>query len=614
MRLVALAAVLLVRGARGFGATPDGQPRTPFAFDVSGGGFRTMSAGMAFSRALSQAFEEEGGGWDQVTHISGNSGGQWFATQFTFGYDFAHDLTHKRWLLGYKSLYEIFASWGRGYSRNVGAIPHEPIEPNDCFVGPINVADFARWLNRAFQHLGLPATVWETYTTAMMKTGVPDIDLLTYSSPRPGLPKAALLQMMALPPSVWTNSSFAVHYTDGFGNQGATNWPLYHRVAAATSALVESSPGFILPSLKDQDTALAFAAGFSPESSYGNEVFMKFLSLDQTRVAEVTAASSAAPALVASPTIIKSLVREYLPNITDAEVEGVLQCMPLGLQTLSPGFTLEVVGGPGGSLPVTGQPWTPTYRGFDGGYTDNSAIINAVSAMIADCEAGDTSLSCASKTFDIIAVDDGVAGPDTKGTACLFNHSGCAPVGGFFSQYFVKIPSTRIFSDPYPPEDKWIEYVTGRAGGIGASPSIFNFTQLPETIKEAAVAAQAGVLESAEPTAEPPPLAFNATETEFGALLGRSAGLYEQIYPGSRVTAGSFHTIENQAWAMKEGYTVNLLLFELNIPQLADPIIWPAPFAELVFLFLYGRIAEEQRKGALPYIKQWLQTRTISAV
>jgi hypothetical protein len=61
--------------AEAFGTTPDRGTRTPFAFDVSGGGFRTMTAGMAFARALSAAFEEVHGRWADFTHLSDNSGG-----------------------------------------------------------------------------------------------------------------------------------------------------------------------------------------------------------------------------------------------------------------------------------------------------------------------------------------------------------------------------------------------------------------------------------------------------------------------------------------------------------------------------------------------------------
>jgi len=93
----------------GGGGAVGGRGRRPFAFVVSGGGFRTMTAGMAFARALSIAFDEAtkaaeeeaeagaerpgGRQWDDVTHIGGNSGGQWFAVPFAFSRSFYRSLT-----------------------------------------------------------------------------------------------------------------------------------------------------------------------------------------------------------------------------------------------------------------------------------------------------------------------------------------------------------------------------------------------------------------------------------------------------------------------------------------------------------------------------------------
>jgi hypothetical protein len=138
--------VLSFPRAEAFGSTPDRSTRTPFTFDVSGGGFRTMTAGMAFSRALSEAFEEVGGSWDDVTHLSGNSGGQWFATQFAFGQEWFDDLTRSRLVLGYKSLGVILGEWAYGYAQNVRAIIMPPFEPAECIVDlgfvQFDVSDF----------------------------------------------------------------------------------------------------------------------------------------------------------------------------------------------------------------------------------------------------------------------------------------------------------------------------------------------------------------------------------------------------------------------------------------------------------------------------------------
>ena len=75
MRLISVLALAIAPRVGAFGPTPKPVVRTPFAFDVSGGGLRTMRAGMAFARAMSQTFEQAPGSWEDVTHLSGNSGG-----------------------------------------------------------------------------------------------------------------------------------------------------------------------------------------------------------------------------------------------------------------------------------------------------------------------------------------------------------------------------------------------------------------------------------------------------------------------------------------------------------------------------------------------------------
>jgi hypothetical protein len=449
----------------------------------------------------------------------------------------------------------------------------------------------------------------------MVKAVVPMIDTLTYDAPRPGLPTAALLQMMTVPASTWINASYPVFRPASFNSQGVPlHLPLYHRAPAGTSDLVATS-GFFLPSMSGSNDELRLSAGYGPDSANGQmvpSVYLHFTPPDETKVAEVMAISSAAAGIIASPAIVEVFVREKVPGISTEGVQAVLECMPFDLQSLAPPLTLQVVAGPTGS-PEPPQPWTPTYRGLDGGYTDNSAILIAIASMIADCEAGDSSLRCAAKTFDMVAINDqGPSGPIETDIFCLFDKTGCPPAGTtFVSEAGVLVPSRRVFQENYPSEDQWIQYVSGPASGVGNAP-IFNFTGLPEDIREPAVAAQAGIIGSGLPGLRPP--VFNATPTDFGTLLGQSVGIFDKFYSGSRVTAGSFQTINNDAWNIKAGYTVNLLLFELEYPEAKDPIIWPADYAVLAFLYLYAPVAEAQLTGALPYIKQWLVDRTISPI
>jgi hypothetical protein len=616
-RRPAAAALLLLAApsAEAFGATPAPDARTPFTFDVSGGGFRTMTAGMAFSRALSQAFEEVGGGWNDITHLTGNSGGQWFATQFAFGQEFFDQLTRREFVdqeLGYKNMTGILEEWARGYATNVKAIHMEPFEPDACLVdsgsGPVDFAQRVKGLVDALTSVNLPVLDYEVYTSALVRAILPSIDTLTYDAPRPGLPNAALLQMMTVPPSVCINDSYQVYHPASFNSEGkALNLPLYHRAPAASSALAESSPGFFFPSAGNSNAALGFSPGYGPESANGPMVYMDFTSPTQTRVAEVMAISSAAGASIATRQTVEPFIRELVPDITDAGYQAALECMPLGLQSLAPPLTMQVVQGPSGSLE---QLWAPTYRGSDGGFTDNSAMLNAISAMIADCEAGDASLRCAAKTFDIITVNDGNRSRPYD-VGCYFNKTGCPPVGStFMSDAGVLVPSTRIFLEDYPA-DQWIEYVPGWELRLG-NGSRFNCSNLPEDILFAMEAAQTSIPQSGLPESRPP--IVNATPAHFGTLLGQSLGIFDVEYGGSYATAGTFHTMDNDAWSIKGGYTVNLLLFEMNYPMAADPIIWPSDYAELAFHCLYAPIAEAQREGALPFLKQWLANRTITPV
>ena len=143
-------ALALAAGVDAFGSTPYDAPkeaRTPFTFDVSGGGFRTMTAGMAFSRALSEAFKKAPGSWGDVTHISGNSGGQWFATQFAYSSDFNSQLTKS--ILGlYIPLRLVLAEWAAGYAKNLrrAVAPLPPLRPGIGITGRLTTGS-ALWLS-----------------------------------------------------------------------------------------------------------------------------------------------------------------------------------------------------------------------------------------------------------------------------------------------------------------------------------------------------------------------------------------------------------------------------------------------------------------------------------
>merc|ERR1712216_613896 len=164
---------------------------------------------------------------------------------------------------------------------------------------------------------------------------------------------------------------------------------------------------------------------------------------------------------------------------------------------------------------------------------------------------------------------------------CLFytDDPNCAPTGfNIHEKSFggaLRAPSYQIFADPYPGKEDWIEYD--------------NRKDLQADLQAAGEA--------------------NDIPEELVVVIDASL----ESYGGSRVSAGQFETVSNEAWLVKEGYKVNLILFEMGcISQESDPIIWPGDLARLAFQVLYEPIAHRQMTGSLPYLKQWLKTRTIS--
>ena len=81
---------------------------------------------------------------------------------------------------------------------------------------------------------------------------------------------------------------------------------------------------------------------------------------------------------------------------------------------------------------------------------------------------GDTSLSCATKTLNIIPLADDLGleppGIGNFTIGCFFIKEGCPPAGGHFASELgadLPVPSKQIFSDTYPSEEHWIQYVAG---------------------------------------------------------------------------------------------------------------------------------------------------------
>lgn len=182
-----LACALVLAGALplvAFGPIPVPlAPRTPFAFGVGGGGFATMTGGMGFARALSDAFEEAGteDGWQTVTHISGNSGGQWFQVQFAFSSVFHANLTAPKLSPERRDMSTLLGEWAVEWRKHAAAhlVEHTPI-------GDLNVssrlADLANPLHTIVQIIAdLTCGAYSLTHWALVGAGCNALETLTHT-------------------------------------------------------------------------------------------------------------------------------------------------------------------------------------------------------------------------------------------------------------------------------------------------------------------------------------------------------------------------------------------------------------------------------------------------
>ena len=235
----------------------------------------------------------------------------------------------------------------------------------------------------------------------------------------------------------------------------------------------------------------------------------RFTNRSTTRVSEVAAMSSAAAGLTSSPTIAKEAIKSMLSSIglktrdalliALAEESGVPAaeadarllddlgrhvddfvdaCMPFGLQTLGVGLDLEREDPT--PLPLEEErAWSPDlYRGIDGVYSDNTALLMTLATMIHDCER-DAAIDCRSKTLDLVLINDGDSSePATNKLGHFFSDFG-SPVGSFEqTAWYSSVPSRWVFAEEYPPPEAWTRYFTPGAAQFEA----FDPSEVPSDI------------------------------------------------------------------------------------------------------------------------------------
>jgi len=546
--------------------------RSAFAFTVSGGGFHTMTAGVAAARAMSIAGKD----WSEVTHLGGVSGGQWFATQFAFSDEFFSSITMPE-----RSLTDILTNFGAKYQEN--AAPPFKLKMND-FCERYVVDNFDNLVNTLgpflptlFKDLltqsgALSLLDWEAYVSAMLKQNVP-VDM-TYgeaarTGARKGLKTAALVQGLVLPSDVFLTSGANGQPTlnasvtamfESFPNAkvpDGTLLPLTH-VMKAEDTVVDGwhAPTTTDMSLTVNDGKIDFVAHKNPDQTP-----FSLAGVDSTTIASVTAGASAALAVAARDTQMKLLIAKLMESIPadkpaikaaaklfEAFLYG--NCAPFSLQELAPPVKVDV---PAADVPEERK----TYRTIDGGYIDNTALTSTIAAMTTDCKNG-KKLDCAE--LQVVSINGG-SGKE-NGIVNLFKTDGPFFDDGTTQLWSAapgvpanKVPKIQIFAEDAPAEEAWTTYATQTFPATGHS--------------------------------------------------------YQGKYLALDVT-----TVDNPAFGVVGDYKVRILFMADNIqdPDIAgvmpndeDPLIVLPAFGKQKFETVYSPVAEFQSQKVAPILKQWLE-------
>jgi len=451
----------------------------PHSFTVSGGGFQTMVGGQAAARALA----EVGFDFSTLTHVSGNSGGGWFATQFLYNNHFKDALTEKKCTSGmwwwkteeFCSMQSVLSDWGKRFSQRVAAANLAPATPLSCDVNVLGVNLDIKPLLSLFQAslslFSLPASDWRAYVTALLD--IPGIHTLTYSDATKTL-DVTLTQMLGVPQSVFlgdraSGGSTTLAAPCASSGDAVTRGAYLTRLSAASAASV---PDLSALRFADGQRAFATRSGTACGATEGDAVLLSFPDSASLLVKDVTAISSAAAGGVGSHQYAEAFTRvlavdEVLADFTTEIADEVAACFPLGLLDLAP---------PLSTVPPS------SFRGIDGGYIDNTAILPSLSALMRQCAAGDASLECMGKRFSMLFV-----GGFMQDYRCLFR-DGCASESDETrDQYGVRIFDTTVFAETFPSD--WAKYTTWYA--ISSRDSVFNFGTFT-TVENKAYGIEAG--------------------------------------------------------------------------------------------------------------------------
>ena len=422
---------------------PGASPRKPFSFNECGGGFTTMTQGMAMGRALSSI-----GALDKVTHVGSNSGGYWFSSQFFYSKRFYEEVTDPS-----RDLSAFVTAWGLTYEAAMNAA----VDSGMAWATSFDAGTFSK-LHPLCQHLAeeiekllgpldsrdFPAQDWLPYIAAMLKAWIPDIETLVYNSRSfTGLQNATLIQQVTVPPDAFLDDSTiatrSIEYAAGYSpntTSSAYILPIahVHPPAAADGSITKSSWLY-------SDNVINITA----KTGGLRKTEINLLEKHNTLLIEVTGASSAAAGLLASP----AMAEEYAPGIASNPVDS---CWPLGLESLATPMLVEGYTLPTGQDAINGTVSAEdmTYRLLDGGYIDNTNAAFTLARMQAECATA--SEGC--DTYTMIIAGDAVQ------NSLFFNPE--YPPGSFIGPSLKGFngPIPTIFSREPPSADELIPYAT----------------------------------------------------------------------------------------------------------------------------------------------------------
>lgn len=508
-----------------------------------------MFLGYAFARAMSQG----GVNWEDVTHLGGVSGGQWFATTFAFSGEIFRKLTQPG-TAGYTPLTDVVVEFGTAYGQNKAPI-YKPNFGDMCsttvngLIAAANSSVQATPWSKKFMkdsvYSMLPALDWETYVKAMLGPWVPVNDSYAKAAgKRQGLSTASLVQGLSFASDFYMSTTPAmlstVTATSALFPNGAPKdalLPMAHVMAAAGDPPGASLNGWHAPTLDSLKISTV-----NTFSYFSRPKVIKNLKLaPDPNIGATTAGSSAAVAMAASQNMMTKLMNVYAGTDYGSMVQSAYStCQPLGLERLAVPLQLE-----------SSEGKQIQYRVADGGFTDNTALTATIGAMTTDCHTGKT-LDC-SKPFQVVSINGGHTG---WGIDALFDKPGVTPSDGLVRGpdnfgLVMDEPTIQIFKEA--PPATWTEFTSVTYNN--------RFT-------------------------DHKPVKFTAT---YASLVAT--------------------TVENAAYGVVGGYKVNLLFFAANVDD-DDPRYNPIdvpPSWQFSFKEQYGPATEQMAAGAQPVIKKWME-------